>query len=211
MSERPCFRLLKRSSRDARLGKRTLSSFALPIFDIGSSWSLNMLNRAERFGIKRLVRKSSVFGRACARSISGLGSGAGCFFFLKVREENEGREGTGSLSIEGRLLPSLPSPADFFLDRKRFIVVAALEEVGRLLWPHDRRWSKISDRNYQNVVVDLTLIFVRDVEKEKSWLCCRSFGRSCRSSPCLMSTVESGVPAAPSKRWSVQPADYCMR
>ena len=106
-----------------------------------------MLNRAERFGIKRLVRKSSVSGRACERSISGLGSGAGCFFLLKVRDEREGRDGTPSLSTDGRLLPSLPSPVDFFLDRKRFIVVAALEEVGRWLWPQDRRWWKFSDRN----------------------------------------------------------------
>ena len=99
-----------------------------------------MLNRAERFGINRLVRKSSVSGRAVERSISGFGSGAGCFFLLKVRDENEGREGTPSVSIEGRLLPSLPSPVDFFLDRKRFIVVAALEELGCTLWPHDRHW-----------------------------------------------------------------------
>ena len=59
---------------------------------------------------------------------------------LKVREVNEGSEGTPSASIEGRLLPSPPSPVDFFLDRKRFIVVAALAGSRYTLWPHDRRW-----------------------------------------------------------------------
>ena len=170
-----------------------------------------MLNRAERFGIKRLVRKSSVAGKACERSISGLGSGAGCFFFLKVRDEKDGRAGTPSLSMEGRLLPSLPSPVDFFLDRKRFIVVAALEEVGRLLWPHDRRWWKFPDRSYQSVDVDLDLIFVGNVEKEKWLLFCRFRGKSCKCSPRLMSNVESGVPAAPSKRLYFASAACCIR
>src|SRR5579862_3338092 len=59
---------------DDRLGARTLSSLALPIFVFGSSCSLNMLNLADIFGINKLVLKSSVEGSACARSKSGLDS-----------------------------------------------------------------------------------------------------------------------------------------
>lgn len=76
--------------------------------------------------MSRLVRKSSEAGRAEVRSISGFGSGAACFFRLKALEEKEGRGGT-SFSSEGRRLPSgVLSPTLFFLERKRFIVSAAL-------------------------------------------------------------------------------------
>ena len=119
---------LKRSSLDARLGKSTLSSLAFPNIEVGSSCSLSMLNLADRFGISRLVRKSSCGGSAVARSISGSGfggSGAACFFRLNVLDEKVGIGGV-SASCEGRRLPLSVSPRDFFLERKRFMLSAAL-------------------------------------------------------------------------------------
>ena len=129
MSESPW--RLKRSSRDARLGKSTLSSLAFPSIEEGSSCSLSMLNLAERFGIRRLVRKSSCGGSAVARLISGLGgSGTACFFRLNVLDERLGIGGV-SVSCEGRRLPFSVSPRDFFLERKRFMLSAALVVYNR--------------------------------------------------------------------------------
>ena len=73
ISERPLS--LKRLILDALFGIKTLSSLALPILELGSSCSRSMLKRADRLGIRRLVRKSSVDGKAVARLISFLGSG----------------------------------------------------------------------------------------------------------------------------------------
>jgi hypothetical protein len=85
-----------------------------------------MLNRAERFGIRRLVRKSSEEGSAVARSSSGFGgSGAACFLRLNVFDANVGIGGA-SASCEGLRLPLSLSPMDFFLERKRFMVSATL-------------------------------------------------------------------------------------
>ena len=115
---------LNNSKREARLGKRTLSSFALPSFDVGSSCSLNILNRAERLGISILVRKSSDAGSAEEKSIRG--SGITCvstfLFLLKVfvLDDRAGSGGTSD-STDG-LLVELALSFCLFFDRKRFIV-----------------------------------------------------------------------------------------
>ena len=70
--------------REARLGKRTLSSLALPIMDSGLSWSLSILNRADSLGMIRLVRKSSGGGRALERSRSGVLGGSSSSFLVVV-------------------------------------------------------------------------------------------------------------------------------
>lgn len=122
-SERPC--PLKRSRRDALFGKSTLSSLAFPIFDSGSSCSRSILNLADRFGMSRLVRKSSVAGRAAAMSTSGLGCSAAFLFPPHLIDANDGNgKAGGSESVEGLRLPWPPS-GEFFRDRKRFIVTAA--------------------------------------------------------------------------------------
>ena len=103
-SERP--RPLKRSRREARLGKRTLSSLAFPILDDGSSCSRSILNLAERFGISRLVRKSSEAGSAADMLNSGLGCGATFFLPPHLIDANDGNGTTGgSESSEGLRLP----------------------------------------------------------------------------------------------------------
>lgn len=48
-----------------------------------------MLNLADRFGIIRLVRKSSEDGKAVARSTVGLLSGIGFLFLPKALEPKE--------------------------------------------------------------------------------------------------------------------------
>ena len=100
ISERPC--PLNRSRRDARFGKRTLSSLAFPIFDDGSSCSRSMLNLADKLGMRRLVRKSSEAGSAVAILISGLGSGASLGF--RHLHDGIGKDG-GSESNEGLRFP----------------------------------------------------------------------------------------------------------
>ncbi len=99
-SARPC--PLNRSRRDARFGKRTLSSLAFPILDDGSSCSRSILNLAERFGIKRLVRKSSEAGSAADMLNSGLGCGTTFFLPPHLIDANDGN-GTigGSESSDG--------------------------------------------------------------------------------------------------------------
>lgn len=116
--------MLNRSSLDVRLGNRTLSSLAFPIFEWGSSCSLSMLNRADRLGINKLVRKSSDEGRTVVRSNCGLGSGWFFLFLRNVLDENLGRAGMSeSVEVEGRRDGSVfASWKDFFLDRKRFIL-----------------------------------------------------------------------------------------
>ena len=109
----------KRSSLEARFGKRTLSSLAFPILEFGSSCSLNMLNLADRFGIRRLVRKSSEGGKTAVISTSGFGSGWAFLFRLNVFDENVGKAGT-SESVDG-LRNACASWEGFFFDRKRFI------------------------------------------------------------------------------------------
>lgn len=75
--------------------------------------------------MRRLVRKSSEAGRAADKLISGFGSAAGLFFrHLQDATDGRGRAG-GSESSEGLRVPS-PLSGEFFLDRKRFIVTAAL-------------------------------------------------------------------------------------
>ena len=72
----------KSPSRDFRLAARTLSSLAFPTSDNGSSWSLSMLKRVDRFDMIILVRKLSTVGSASDTSNSGSGSGSGSDFFL---------------------------------------------------------------------------------------------------------------------------------
>ena len=106
-------------NRDARFGNSTLSSFALPILLYGSSCSRNMLNRAERFVMRRLVRKLSTEGRAVARLIGFGGSGTGFLLRRNVLPLVEVGIG-GASSVEGLRAPS-PRSVDFVLDLKRFI------------------------------------------------------------------------------------------
>ena len=89
--------------------------------------------------MRRLVRKSSDAGRAADKLISGFGSAAGLVFrHLQDATDGSGRGG-GSESSEGLRVPS-PLSGEFFLDRKRFIVTAALvvyrDSVG------DRQWYR---------------------------------------------------------------------
>ena len=100
-----------RFNLEARLGNNTLSSLALPSNESGSSCSFSMLNRADSFGISRLVRKSSVDGRAAERSKSGLDS---CIsFFLDCFKPNVGDSPSG---------PPKVSPFTFLFLRNRFII-----------------------------------------------------------------------------------------
>jgi hypothetical protein len=101
---------------DCLLGNRTLSSLALPTFVLGSSCSRSIENLADKLVMRRLVRKSSVEGRAVARSISILGSSSGAFFFpniLKGLEDSDSIEGRGASS----------SSLAFFLFLNRFIMI----------------------------------------------------------------------------------------
>lgn len=76
--------------------------------------------------MRRLVRKSSEDGSAADMLISGLGRGAAFFFPPHLIDANVGNGSAGgSESIEG-LRPPWPPSGEFFLDRKRFMVTAAL-------------------------------------------------------------------------------------
>ena len=77
---------LNKFSLEARLGNKTLSSLAFPSIEFGSSCSFNILKRADRPGMSRLVRKSLVAGSAAARLNSGFGSGMFLFFLLRLRD-----------------------------------------------------------------------------------------------------------------------------
>ena len=123
ISERPPGTKPKSCRRDCRFGCKTLSSLAFPIFEFGLSCSLNMLNRAERLGIIKLVRKLSVEGRTAVRSISTFGSGCPFFHFFAFFVSDVARELTDVSS--GAFL-------SFFLVRKRFIV--ALYELVKIVW-----------------------------------------------------------------------------
>ena len=75
--------------------------------------------------MRRLVRKSSEAGNAADMLISSLGSGATLGFrHLHDATDGIGRAG-GSESSDGLRLVG-PLSGEFFLDRKRFIVTAAL-------------------------------------------------------------------------------------
>ncbi len=107
------------TSRERRLGSKTLSSLALPSIDIGSSCSLSMLKRAERLGMIRLVRKLSDVGRT--NESSGRGAAWGCcffhlqpFFVFVLIKAGEG------MLADGRPIGRASSLA-LFLVRKRFI------------------------------------------------------------------------------------------
>ena len=79
--------------------------------------------------MRRLVRKSSEAGSAAAILISGLGSGASLGF--RHLHDGIGKDG-GSESSEDMRLP-WPLSGEFFLDRKRFILTAALVVYDDLL------------------------------------------------------------------------------
>lgn len=75
--------------------------------------------------MRRLVRKSSEAGNAADILNSGLGCGT-TFFFPHLIDGKDGNGRAGeSESSEGLRLP-WPRSGEFFLDRKRFIVTAAL-------------------------------------------------------------------------------------
>lgn len=87
-----------RLRRETLLGKSTLSSLALPTFVFGSSCSRSMLKRADRPGISRLVRKSSVLGKAVARSNSSFGSTTFFCFRFRLRDSLEGGGSSDNLT-----------------------------------------------------------------------------------------------------------------
>lgn len=113
--------------RDARLGNKTLSSFALPILDDGSSCSLNMLNLAERLGMSRLVRKSSDEGSAEDKSSSGFGACWPFFPFLVAFEDSAGTAGASAWPHD--FPPVSAASLFFFFVRKRFMVAARPQSV----------------------------------------------------------------------------------
>lgn len=93
------------------------------------------------------MRKSSEAGNAAAMLNSGLGSG-GALFFRHLHDGIIGKDG-GSESSEG--LPG-PLSGEFFLERKRFIVTAAL-----VVYCHsvaDRQWDRQITRGYRVSVAD---------------------------------------------------------
>lgn len=71
----------KSTIRERLLGCKTLSSLAFPSSELGSSCSLSILNLADRFGMIKLVLKSSADGRASAMLNSGFCSGWRLFLF----------------------------------------------------------------------------------------------------------------------------------
>lgn len=92
------------------------------------------------------MRKSSEAGNAAAMLNSGLGSGGALFF--RHLHDGTGKDG-GSESSEG--LPG-PLSGEFFLERKRFIVTAAL-----VVYCHsvaDRQWDRQIIRGYRVSVAD---------------------------------------------------------
>jgi hypothetical protein len=80
-----------------------------------------MLNRAERFGISKLVRKLSDEGRATVRSSSTFGSGCPFFHFLFFFVPDVAR----------LLLTGASSTVLSFLPKKRFIL--ALMELAKVI------------------------------------------------------------------------------
>ena len=113
--------------RDRRLGWSTLSSLALPSIELGSSCSRNMLKRADKLGMSRLVRKSSDAGSAAAIFSSGFGSTG---FLLRIHllvpdffspGERGAAGGGAEKACSASSFVARPSGAAFFL-RNRFIV-----------------------------------------------------------------------------------------
>lgn len=129
MSESPS--ILNKFSLEARFGKSTLSSFAFPIFEFGSSCSLSMLNLAERFGISRLVRKSSVDGKAMDIFTWSCFGSMGAFLRLKVLDR---KDGAAAISASFDSLPSSSLPTgDCFFVRKRFMA-GSVSPYRRFFW-----------------------------------------------------------------------------
>ena len=99
--------------------------------------------------MRRLVRNSSEAGSAAAMLISRLGSGATLGF--RHLHDDTGRDGGGSEPAEGLRLPC-PLSGEFFLDRKRFIVTAALVVYGNSV--ADRQWYRQIIQGYRLSVAD---------------------------------------------------------
>ena len=94
------------------------------------------------------MRKSSEAGSAAAILISGLGSGASLGF--RHLHDGIGRDG-GSESSEGLRFPC-PLSGEFFLDRKRFILSAALVVYAKSV--ADRQWCRPIIKGYRLSVAD---------------------------------------------------------
>lgn len=122
MSNRPVGLKPKSPKRDRLLGWSTLSSLAFPISEFGSSCSRSILNRVDRLGISRLVRKSSVEGNAIETSSCGRGAGSGFLFFFHLLVEDFFRAGEGGCdsALSASSFEIGPSVAFFF--RNLFMV-----------------------------------------------------------------------------------------
>lgn len=98
--------------------------------------------------MRRLVRKSSEAGSAAAISNSGLRSGA--ILVFRHLHDVIGKDG-GSESSEGLRFP-WPLSGEFFLDRKRFILSAALVVYANSV--ADRQWYRPVIKGYRLSVAD---------------------------------------------------------
>ena len=94
------------------------------------------------------MRKSSEAGSTVERLICGLGSGATLAF--RHLHDGIGRDGESASSDALRLLS--PLSGELFLDRKRFMVTAAL--VVYCKFAADRVWCRPSIRGYSVSVAD---------------------------------------------------------
>jgi len=125
ISESPVGWQPKSPRRERLLGCNTLSSLAFPRSELGSSCSRSILNRVDRLGISKLVRKSSVDGSAMDTSSSGRGAGSGFLFFFHLLAPDFFGAGDGRGGCESALSASSfetgPSMAFFF--KSLFIVV----------------------------------------------------------------------------------------
>lgn len=94
------------------------------------------------------MRKFSEAGRTAERLISGLGSGATLGF--RHLHDGVGRDGESASNEALRLLS--PLSGELFLDRKRFMVTAALVVYCNSV--ADRQWCRPSIRSYSVSVAD---------------------------------------------------------
>jgi hypothetical protein len=129
----------KSANLDWRFVKRTLSSLALPILVLGSSCSLNMENRADKLFINKLVRKSSLVGRALDRSISFLTSS--CCAFLPLRKKDS--EDCSESSLERPAARS--SFARFFVLNRFILAIELCQTVTALTNPG---LSRVAEEGY---------------------------------------------------------------